>query len=1434
MNSSSSFLKGCLSCFSVAIGLLFLSFLGSLGGGSFALPVVLLTAIVVVIVVVNRRNKDSRSMIGDFPAPSPMQATPTMDVASGIPATSAPAETIGYGTTICDHVFSEQQLLASETVKCPCGYAFQSADLLEHQKLYEKIIKAQAKLRELKIKIRSEAESSRQTLAMTTTASQTKAVAKPAEPKVEKPKVSLSLQQWLIIGASLLVMVAGAVFVSTSVNTLPQWAFEIITITVAVATGFGAFRTHRISVILSNFLAAFSSSMQLATMSIIGDQISPDFTWSTMPAWYWCVSLAVVSGLATLLARFSKNFGWKAIAVLASATTALVLALGIVRVAIDPSAFGLQFALLSATAVLTLIQAKYLRGIPQHAIEDPAGKDYFLELAKREDASMRIVAQVLAGLQLLVAIGLAIIAIAVAPLDAPQSLPILLVAVVWLPVALFWKTWSEQLTPTGQPSALAMDTSRGVVYVSLGLAAISAATSLPNPWLAATASIVSVLALLLVSVRIPALKPSVNVVTVGLWTSLASWLLWSDFDLAELSNNPATGVVLVCFALALSASDLTLRINRYEKFAPVVSVLGLALLALNLRQELSPETAPVLFAVLALLIAVSSNLQLVAGQFITKRLGLETRSRWISFAGSIFVILLLVVPNQSDTEGIARVLSLGFAFMVYSILAQAIEIWTPLKKQFGKFLTAQNYLGQSVTLVGIYSSLNLLDSVQASTSALLILCLGLINYAFGFLQKSTLKLQLGLGGLLVALLLQEWSTKGGSLPLRFAIEILVVAALAWLQAWAMSSRTKAQAEVVSFTPVVATGTMLLLSAVTLGSMWLTATSIDVFAVLAILAAVSIIAIGLASFTRIVRSTTLKFSLSWVAFTYAAFSVLLNFSLRPVESFEVAHLRLIAASVLFGLVIWLQNRKNENRGLMVLLYLANISTAALAADLTRKLLDTGDATEPYSVWISAAIVGSTLMVGKSFGPLRRALLVDVPILGTAATSLVHALVAANDSDLNIWRGILSLAAIATHCYLRSRTAAPIAWLSIGYLAGAGSATWLAHGLTKWLQLDFNGPEVFSVLVALSILIGNAVLVRRIKIDLTDLRYGLLVAVLALPSLIFALANGFDLFENQLREVLSLAVIAALAYWRIQNSKPLPWIVTAYISATGSMVALGGLISKNWLTSFEGPEIYAALVCVAILGIHRVALPHLKFKSTWFSWGLPISVVLLPSILFTYASLNEGFEQLSVGQVSRLLLTLLASIGLLIFGVRLGNLANATMGIAGLALVVLPNTAMHSGSVVPDSQVETTSLVAGILLFGFLALLGKYGKVHGNSLLFIGIPVVIALSPALVKSLIALGSPSLSAVDWWRFGLVLAAALTLLIVGTLREVAGMFYPGLLSVLMSALPYGFRQNEPGAWFLWVLLLLVAGVMVWLSVRLERMRKAGRNSTSWLKELK
>jgi hypothetical protein len=91
-----------------------------------------------------------------------------------------------------------------------------------------------------------------------------------------------------------------------------------------------------------------------------------------------------------------------------------------------------------------------------------------------------------------------------------------------------------------------------------------------------------------------------------------------------------------------------------------------------------------------------------------------------------------------------------------------------------------------------------------------------------------------------------------------------------------------------------------------------------------------------------------------------------------------------------------------------------------------------------------------------------------------------------------------------------------------------------------------------------------------------------------------------------------------------------------------------------------------------------------------------------------------------------------------------------------------------------------------------------------------------------------------VDWWRFGIIVVVSLVLLIVGSLRELGGLFFPGLVGVFVGVLPYAFKPLASQSWFLWVILLVIAAIMVWIAVRLEQLRKMGKSSVSWVKALK
>ena len=1422
--------------------------------------------VVTLLIVASRRNaakqaaQDSALMRGNMGGPSSASkpglsselgnASMPVGTSRYFASPPLPTDTNSAGSDmilspICFHAFSPSELAQKKTVTCICGRKYQTADLLEHQRLLSVISQASVELEVVRQRLDSSSKPA--TLAAVDTQPATPARA----PRVKAPraKVSLSLQQWLIIGASVLVLIAGSVFVSTNIKTMPQWQFQLITILVAAATAIGSFRARKISVLLSNFLAAFSFSMQLATTSIIGDQLSPNFIWSNAPAWWWVVELTVLSAVATALAKFSKNFGWKGLALLSASAAAVILDLGLLYNQIGNTSFGLHLAVLSVTSVAVLAQNKYLRAIPQPAVIDDSFAEYVKDLANREDTMLRNLGQVSAGLQAVIGLGVTVLGIASSITVPFEVLPLVLLAAVWVGLKFTARFWQDQLTKSGVAGNLVPQIASGVVFVAASLALTSFATGFGSlsqtGWLSALASVAVLAALIAVAPLSGAFTPSTNVVTAGLIASAVTWLDWNTNNSGFHPQIGTVGLFAVLFGLLLWFTDFRLRIERFQLAAQAVNSVGLLLLAIQLRTQSEPGFGSAAFSGLAVLLVLGANLQIAIQSFVTGKTQTKYSplGNWISFTGAALIVLATVTPaNLAGAEqSLDAQRSLAFAFMLFSIACQCLAHWSPLKKSYSTHLLANNYLAQSVTILGVLFGLYRVNQEGVALDALLFGSLAALNYVFGTLNRSIVKMQLGYSGAILSFLVFQvsqtgFATQAGGSNVflgEFATQLLVTAALTWLHTWFLRKRTQCADGVLVTTPVVAIGVSLVAGAAVLGrSIYLT-NSANLLGALLVLGAAAIASSLLARFGALAKVASRASALGWVGIEYAVAGVLGNFIFVSDATLASIQWRWVVSTVILAAAVYLKNQKSPGQSLVVTFYLSNLATAWVLGAATASLLHAYGSLEPYSIWLAVALSGSTLLVGKNLGRLRTLLLLDLPVLGAAGASALYTLSPGLVDNGQIWRGILAFAVISAYSYLRSRTAS-IAWIVAGYLAGAGSACWLAIGVMRWFAQGFTGPEIFSVLIAASVVLGNWVLGKRTNAPLAALRYGILAAVLALPSVVYSCISGWDQLQNQWRLLLGLGVAAALSFWRLSKSKSLPWIAASYLSAIGSALAVGLLLSKNLVPTFTGPELYSGLAVVAILATHRVALKYLKLSTTWFSWGLPVSVALIPSTLFTYTSVDLSFAQLGADQVARVFMALAASMALMIWGILRGNLANASMGIAGLALLAIPNTAMHSNDLIPNSRVESTSLVIGGLLYLTLWQLGKYRKVAGNSLLFVGAPVVIALAPALVMSLLALGNRTLTTVDWWRFGIVLAASMTLLIVGTLREVAGMFYPGLVSVLLSALPYGFRQTSQNQWFLWVLLLLVAGVMVWLAVHLEKMKKAGRTSAVWLKELK
>jgi len=333
-----------IGCASVA-GIIYLLVMSFMGNGGLAILLIVLGLVAWVVIAGIRRRRQGTTESAD--SVSATQSLPSRTLAA--PATASPSpEAPARGvrqSPLCHHYFDPAAVAAAGSYLCECGYLITAAQLNEFDSLSSQI----ASLEQRREALRAEMTSSRASVANSQSTTPTAKVVSKLKPT--KPRRALSTQQWLVIGASILIFVAGIIFVSTNVDTLPQWAFQLITVSLAALTAFGSAYMRKISALLASFFTAFSAAMQLAALAIIGDQLFP-FAWNTMPDWWWMVSLLVVSAIAGVLAKFTRIFGWRAIALLTATAAALVLDLGVLRDAFPQNAGAVHIAMVVVGRVL--------------------------------------------------------------------------------------------------------------------------------------------------------------------------------------------------------------------------------------------------------------------------------------------------------------------------------------------------------------------------------------------------------------------------------------------------------------------------------------------------------------------------------------------------------------------------------------------------------------------------------------------------------------------------------------------------------------------------------------------------------------------------------------------------------------------------------------------------------------------------------------------------------------------------------------------------------------------------------------------------------------------------------------------------------------------------------------------------------------------------
>ena len=310
---------------------------------------------------------------------------------------------------------------------------------------------------------------------------------------------------------------------------------------------------------------------------------------------------------------------------------------------------------------------------------------------------------------------------------------------------------------------------------------------------------------------------------------------------------------------------------------------------------------------------------------------------------------------------------------------------------------------------------------------------------------------------------------------------------------------------------------------------------------------------------------------------------------------------------------------------------------------------------------------------------------------------------------------------------------------------------------------------------------------------------------------------------------LAFTTIVLFWHSLAAKSR----TTLVLATAGSIVSGFMVSevaRQQGVAWSGPEIGSL---VSALGVAFAAFAYGKVvgpaKSTLFTWGLPTAAFLWPSVLYTFSSgqLSQAWEHVGTEGIVRLIGLALVGTLVMLLGMRLGNRGLVYASVATLMFEFVPALWFaidnQFGNYGPSVVTELRGLLIAATLAVLQTILKRVAHIKFNSILVWGVPVVVAMAPTLLDVWGALGH-GVEANDWVRFAVLVGVSTGFLIIGAIRRLSGLFYPGFIGVITAVLPYAFVRGG-GLWIVAVLVVLAA-LIIWVAVRIDRF-------TGWLKEL-